>query len=214
MRQWISIRGPGGLRFGQSIGPKDFGPPKLPSWRRYELHKQLQTAATAKGKTMEKIHHASVALIGARWSAGRKFPRAGASVPARRRRRRAARKDPMCWANRRSTLREPRRPPTGPASSAACPSAFDAVSEPTGQRRSPDIIAPPRLGEPRLVTCPGSPDRWIGRRLRIARLRRTLLVSYGIANENVGNSEATQQRQRRILCRVIRGEDRRRTATR
>ena|ERR1700730_13333014 len=52
MRQWISIRGPGGLRFGQSIGPEDFGPPKLPSWRRYELRKQLQTAATAKGKTM------------------------------------------------------------------------------------------------------------------------------------------------------------------
>jgi hypothetical protein len=52
MRQWVSIRGPGGLRFGQSIGPEDFGPPKLPSWRRYELRKQLQTAATAKGKTM------------------------------------------------------------------------------------------------------------------------------------------------------------------
>ena len=52
MRQWISIRGPGSLRFGQSIGPEDFGPPKLPSWRRYELRKQLQTAATAKGKTM------------------------------------------------------------------------------------------------------------------------------------------------------------------
>jgi hypothetical protein len=52
MRQWISIRGPGGLRFGQSIGPEDFGPPKLPSWRRYELRKQLETAATAKGKTM------------------------------------------------------------------------------------------------------------------------------------------------------------------
>jgi hypothetical protein len=52
MRQWISIRGPGGLRFGQSIGPEDFGPPKLPSWCRYELRKQLETAATAKGKTM------------------------------------------------------------------------------------------------------------------------------------------------------------------
>jgi hypothetical protein len=52
VRQWVSIRGPGGLRFGQSIGPEDFGPPKLPSWRRYELRKQLQTAATAKGKTI------------------------------------------------------------------------------------------------------------------------------------------------------------------
>jgi hypothetical protein len=52
MRQWISIRGPGGMRMGQSIGPEDFGPPKLPSWRRYELRRQLQTAATAKGKTM------------------------------------------------------------------------------------------------------------------------------------------------------------------
>jgi hypothetical protein len=52
MMQWISVRGPGGLRFGQSIGPEDLGPPKLLSWRRYELRKQLQTAATAKGKTM------------------------------------------------------------------------------------------------------------------------------------------------------------------
>ena len=51
MRQWISIRGPGGLRFGQSIGPEDLGPPKLPG-RRYELRKQLQTAAMAEGKTM------------------------------------------------------------------------------------------------------------------------------------------------------------------
>ena len=45
MRQWISVRGPGGLRFGQSIGLEDFGPPKLPSWRRYELRKRLQAAA-------------------------------------------------------------------------------------------------------------------------------------------------------------------------
>jgi hypothetical protein len=52
MRQWISVRGPYGMRFGQSIGPEDLGPPKLPSWHRYELRKQLQTAATAKGKTI------------------------------------------------------------------------------------------------------------------------------------------------------------------
>jgi hypothetical protein len=38
MRQWISIRGPGGLRFGQSIGPEDFGAPKLPSTRHETAH--------------------------------------------------------------------------------------------------------------------------------------------------------------------------------
>jgi len=53
MRQWISIRGPGGLRFGQSIGPEDFGAPKLPSWRRYELRKGLQAAAEARGEGRE-----------------------------------------------------------------------------------------------------------------------------------------------------------------
>jgi hypothetical protein len=60
-------------------------------------------------------------------------------------------------------------------------SEVHAVSEPTGQRRSPDIIAPPRLREPRLATCPRGPGRRIGRRLRIAGLRHTLLVSYGVA---------------------------------
>ena len=50
MRQWISIRGPGGLRFGQNIGPEDFGPPKLPSWRRYELRKGLQPAVGRPGQ--------------------------------------------------------------------------------------------------------------------------------------------------------------------
>ena len=55
MRQWISIRGPGGLRFGQSIGPEDFGPPKLPpSWRRHELRKGLQAAAEARGEPMTR----------------------------------------------------------------------------------------------------------------------------------------------------------------
>jgi len=52
MRQWVSIRGPGGLRFGQSIGPEDFRPPKLPSWRRYELRLNLQAAAEARGEPL------------------------------------------------------------------------------------------------------------------------------------------------------------------
>ena len=77
MRQWISIRGPGGLRFGQSIGPDDFAPPKLPNWRRYELRKQLQAAATAHGKDHDSRrlrlrHHRTGLLTGRRniWARG------------------------------------------------------------------------------------------------------------------------------------------------
>jgi hypothetical protein len=53
MRLWLS--GPrlfnGLVRPGISLGREDWNP-RLPSWRRYELRKQLETAATAKGKTM------------------------------------------------------------------------------------------------------------------------------------------------------------------
>ena len=52
MRQWVSIRGPVGLRFGQSIGRRTSARRSYRSWRRYKLRKQLQSAATAKGKTM------------------------------------------------------------------------------------------------------------------------------------------------------------------
>jgi hypothetical protein len=57
MRQWISIRGPGGMRMGQSIGPEDFGPPKLPSWRRYEIRQmaEINASATKLNKTFDSM---------------------------------------------------------------------------------------------------------------------------------------------------------------
>ncbi len=54
MRQWISVRGPYGMRFGQSWGPEDRGPPKLPSWRRYEIRQMLIDAAAKKGEAMSR----------------------------------------------------------------------------------------------------------------------------------------------------------------
>jgi hypothetical protein len=56
MRVWLS--GPrilrGLVRPGISLGREDFGPPRLPSWRRHELRAGLQAAAKARGETMTK----------------------------------------------------------------------------------------------------------------------------------------------------------------
>jgi hypothetical protein len=56
MRIWFS--GPrlfnGLVRPGISFGKEDFGPPRLPSWRRHELRAGLQAAAKARGETMTK----------------------------------------------------------------------------------------------------------------------------------------------------------------
>jgi hypothetical protein len=56
VRVWFS--GPrllnGLVRPGISFGPSDFGPPRLPSWRRHELRAGLQAAAKARGETMTK----------------------------------------------------------------------------------------------------------------------------------------------------------------
>ena len=48
-RQWISIRGPWGIRIGQSWDPEDFEPPKLATWQRYEITQMLIDAAVKKG---------------------------------------------------------------------------------------------------------------------------------------------------------------------
>jgi hypothetical protein len=57
MRIWFS--GPrlfrGLVRPGISLGREDFGPPRLPNWRRYELRAGLQAAAKARGETMLKM---------------------------------------------------------------------------------------------------------------------------------------------------------------
>jgi hypothetical protein len=54
VRIWFS--GPrllnGLVRPGVSLGREDFGPPRLPSWRRHELRAALQTAAKKKGETL------------------------------------------------------------------------------------------------------------------------------------------------------------------
>lgn len=56
MRVWLS--GPrilGGLiRPGISLGKEDFGPPRLPRWRRHELRIGLQAAAKSRGETLTK----------------------------------------------------------------------------------------------------------------------------------------------------------------
>jgi hypothetical protein len=56
VRIWFS--GPrllnGLVRPGISLGREDFGPPRLPSWRRHELRANLQEAAKARGETMTK----------------------------------------------------------------------------------------------------------------------------------------------------------------
>ncbi|HEY8005694.1 MAG TPA: hypothetical protein VIE66_02555 [Methylocella sp.] len=56
MRIWFS--GPrllnGLVRPGISFGREDFGPPRLPSWRRHELRAGLQSAAKARGEAMTK----------------------------------------------------------------------------------------------------------------------------------------------------------------
>jgi hypothetical protein len=56
VRVWFS--GPrlfnGLVRPGISFGKEDFGPPRLPNWRRYELRYNLQEAVKAKGETMTK----------------------------------------------------------------------------------------------------------------------------------------------------------------
>src|ERR1700740_1024372 len=50
-RQCISVSGLLDLRFGQSFGPEDLEPPKLPSWRWFKLRKQLQAGGLARGET-------------------------------------------------------------------------------------------------------------------------------------------------------------------
>jgi hypothetical protein len=56
MRIWFS--GPrllnGLVRPGISLGREDFGPPRLPRWRRHELRAGLQAAAKARGEAMTK----------------------------------------------------------------------------------------------------------------------------------------------------------------
>jgi hypothetical protein len=56
VRIWFS--GPrllnGLVRPGISLGREDFGPPRLPSWRRHELRVGLQTAAKLRGEAMTK----------------------------------------------------------------------------------------------------------------------------------------------------------------
>lgn len=51
-RQCISVRGLWGFRFRQLFGPEELGPPKSPSWRRFNLHKQLQAGGVARGETL------------------------------------------------------------------------------------------------------------------------------------------------------------------
>ena len=53
-RQWISIRGPWGIRIGQSWGPEDFEPPKLVTRQRYEITQMLIDAAVKKGGDMSR----------------------------------------------------------------------------------------------------------------------------------------------------------------
>jgi hypothetical protein len=54
MRIWFS--GPrllnGLVRPGISLGREDFGPPRLPRWRRHELRAGLQSAAKLRGEAM------------------------------------------------------------------------------------------------------------------------------------------------------------------
>lgn len=56
MRIWFS--GPrllnGLVRPGISLGREDFGPSRLPSWRRHELRAGLQAAAKLRGEAMTK----------------------------------------------------------------------------------------------------------------------------------------------------------------
>jgi hypothetical protein len=51
-RQCISVSGLLNLRFGRSVGQEDLEPPKLPSWRRFNLRKQLQAGGLARGETL------------------------------------------------------------------------------------------------------------------------------------------------------------------
>jgi hypothetical protein len=50
MRNWVSVNIGHGIRVGQSRGPEDRGPPRLPSWRKYELRQTLLKVGTAKTK--------------------------------------------------------------------------------------------------------------------------------------------------------------------
>ena len=54
MRTWGSINIGHGIRIGRSYGPEDLGPPRLPSYRRFELRKGLRAAAKARGEVMTK----------------------------------------------------------------------------------------------------------------------------------------------------------------
>ena len=45
MRTWGSINIGHGIRKGRSYGPEDLGPPRLPSWRKWELCHGLIKAA-------------------------------------------------------------------------------------------------------------------------------------------------------------------------
>jgi hypothetical protein len=51
-RQCNSVRVLWGHCFGQSFGPEEFGPPKLPSWCRFKLREQLQAGGMARGETL------------------------------------------------------------------------------------------------------------------------------------------------------------------
>jgi hypothetical protein len=53
-RRWISIRGPWGIRIGQSWGPEDFEP-RLATWQRSEITQILIDAAVKKGGDMSKV---------------------------------------------------------------------------------------------------------------------------------------------------------------
>jgi hypothetical protein len=56
MHVWFS--GPrilnGLVRPGISLGREDFGPPRLPSWRRHELRAAIQAAAKGRGEALTK----------------------------------------------------------------------------------------------------------------------------------------------------------------
>jgi hypothetical protein len=53
-RRWISIRGPWGIRIGQTWGPEDFEP-RLATWQRSEITQILIDAAVKKGGDMSKV---------------------------------------------------------------------------------------------------------------------------------------------------------------